>query len=115
LEWLLDDPRAIEWGRGRFKKKAIISELGKLRKGDLIIMAADEICRKKPTIRQAISMIRRYRLGRPQTPTTIDLAEAILVAVDRYLKRHPATAEAEIVAALEEARACWAEHGKEEI
>jgi hypothetical protein len=114
LAWLLDDPQSIASGGGQIKKKEIISELGKLRDGDSIIMAAREICRMKPGVRRAISMIRRYRLGRPQTPTTIDLAEAILVAVDRYLKRHPATAEAEIVAALEEARACWAERGKEE-
>ena len=112
LAWLLDDPRSIEAGGGQIKNKAIISELGKLRKGDLIIMVAREICRMKPGVRRAISMIRRSRLGRPLTSSEVDLAEAILVAVDRYLKRHPETTRAEIVAALEEASACWAEHDR---
>jgi hypothetical protein len=110
LAWLLDDPRSIASGGGQIKKRAIISELGKLRDGDSIIMAAREICSMKPGVRRAISMIRRYRLGRPLKPSEVDLAEAILVAVDRYLKRHPETTQAEIVAALEEATACWAEH-----
>jgi hypothetical protein len=64
----------------------------------------------KPGVRRAISMIRRYRIGRPLQPSEVDLVEAILVAVDRYLKRHPETMQAEIVAALKEATACWAEH-----
>ena len=33
LAWLLDDPRSIESGIGQIRKKAIISELGKLRNG----------------------------------------------------------------------------------
>jgi hypothetical protein len=110
LAWLLDDPRSIPVGGGQIKKKANISELGKLRDGDSIVMAAREICTMKPGVRRAISMIRRYRLGRPLQPSQVDLAEAILVAIDRYLKRHPETTQAAIGAALEAATACWAEH-----
>jgi hypothetical protein len=39
MAWLLDEVRSIASGSGQIKKKAIISELGKLRFGDSIIMA----------------------------------------------------------------------------
>src|SRR5262245_21309499 len=71
FRWLLDDAESCCSGSGRIRRGTIISELGRagLDNGELALELAREICKLKPTMRRAIAMLRRFRIGRPARAT----------------------------------------------
>jgi hypothetical protein len=87
LDWLFnsDDMRA---GVGKVRW-TILSELGRLREHDVIAEAAAFVCELKPTTAIAVSLIRRYRIGRSCPGTAFELREKLLAVVRTYQQTHP--------------------------
>ncbi len=97
LGHLVDDPRFI-WlcdkermtaGAPNSWKPGILAELGRFDfAGGDILEAASEICRLKPKTKDAIAMIRGWRLGeRECTPGA--LYDTLLKAFNDYVGQHP--------------------------
>ncbi len=97
--WLCDKER-MQAGTGNAWKPGILAELGRfdIAGGD-ILEAASEICRLKPKTKDAIAMIRGWRLGeREGTPE--GLYKAMLAAFNDYVTRHPGTTKQAVRVAL---------------
>lgn len=83
FRWLFD-PQA---GTSR---NTILAELGRIEDDRLLLEMAGEICRRKPTSREAVAAIRRFR-GARNEPSSRKLMIKLIKSVDAYLKRHPTT------------------------
>ncbi len=68
-------------------KATIIAELGRIKDKDDMKSAAKEICRLKPKTKDAVKMIRGWRLGRgPEVPSL----EAMLHdTAEKYIEKYP--------------------------
>jgi hypothetical protein len=71
FKWLYDPAKqVIGVSEQRGVRKTIIAELGRIKNRQHMLEAATEICRRKPKTKDAVAMIRRWRLGRgPEVPS----------------------------------------------
>ena len=88
--WLLPAEAEIKAGRAKIRN-AIMYELGRLQDRDVIRAVASRVCELKQKSKDAVAMIRRFRLGRGAKPDFIDLYMHIANALDDYLIGHPST------------------------
>lgn len=97
--WLGDFSK-IEIGKSQQRgyRKTILAELGRIADDKNLIEAATEICRRKPTAREAIKMIRSWRLGRASVPITLELI--LRQAIESYRKKLPEITNNEIYESL---------------
>ncbi len=104
LETLCDDPE------GRFQwlcdpvtqviRVGILAELGRIGDPDAMCAIAARICELKPRTGEAVAMIRRWRCDLAARGDTDALALDILLAIDAYSVRHPATSWRQVLKAL---------------
>ena len=89
FKWLCDG-EAIMRGDGK-SRRGILSELGRLQDEDAIRAVARELGKMdpRPTTREAVARIRRYRLGREAKGTYYDLVLWLERRMDEYVKTHP--------------------------
>lgn len=98
LTWLFDKEG---FQRGSVKiKQGILSELGRIDDDESLIAIARQLCELKPTTREAVAMVRRWRLGKDGVGSAPDLAQAMLNAYNDYLMRYPSTGDDERAQAL---------------
>ena len=88
--WLLPAHAEIKAGRATIRK-TIMYELGRLQDAEVIRAVASRVCELKQKSKDAVAMIRRFRLGRGAKPDFIDLYMHIVNALDDYLIGHPST------------------------
>lgn len=110
FDWLFKAGGGKERGKTRCWRPTILAELGRLSNDSEVIEAfALRLCEVKPTTAEAVEMLRDIRLTkrgterRPRKP----LADHILEAINHYRRRHPSTADSEVIAALQEAAAAF--------
>ena len=94
-----DSERAKRWnwlhyntygkGSGERWRRTIMAEIGRLRDRELMTQAADLICELKPSAREAVNMIRRWRVnGRSKPANCFDLGKALCRAFIEYRSAH---------------------------
>lgn len=93
----VDNPPAAYlwiWGRphvprhGDHKVKwTVLAELGRIEDDDTLRAVAARVCELKPKTREAVQMIRRFRVGLPQG-SALDLANAVIKAINDYMNSH---------------------------
>jgi hypothetical protein len=108
FKWLFDEQANPE-----IYKRVILSELGRIEDEETMLAVMREVCRDKPTTRDAVLMIRRYRLGRSPEPNCLDLTRVILDAIKSYAATHPSISDQFVLAALENASDAWREYPSE--
>ncbi len=96
LHWLHDHDRD---GRPRATKHTILAELGRIEDEDELREAAGLICAMRPRTRQAVTYIRRWRIGERRGSAPQLAAELVRVVYD-YLRRYPLTEPTDVQAAL---------------
>ncbi len=109
--WLGDDER-FQWifeadHRGRLKRQSLEYELGRFPTAEDATEAALWLCEHKPTVKDGMTVIRRWRLsleGKEQQleGDPIQLANELIDTVNAYLKRYPKTSHETILEAMQE-------------
>ena len=95
VEWVYDEARARAGEPGAWRQTILI-ELGRIRDPDAIRKVARQLCELKPTTREAVAMVRRWRLDQPLSAGDADqLQEHLRNALNDYITRHPAMPLAE--------------------
>ncbi len=96
-------------GKGECQpRQTILTELGRIENQDELRAIAELICRQQMRTREAIAMIRQFRLGEG-TASALDLTIRILSSINDYILQHPSTTLTQVRAALENATNEWAE------
>lgn len=90
---VLEEDASCRW---LANKPEILDELGRIDSDHALLVIAKRLCELKPTIAQAIEMIRRHR-------EFDQLADEVVHVVNDYRRRHPATTRHEVLRALETA------------
>jgi hypothetical protein len=80
LRWLVDEDGA-RWG--------ILAELGRIRDLDKFDAAVAWLLEHQPKTKEAVARIRPFRTGKSRSPTSRELAKAIIRAVNGYGIRYP--------------------------
>lgn len=68
----------------------MLVELGRVEDPDELRIVARRICKLKPKARDAVAMIRRYRVGEPPRVRQGALADELIRIVNAYVAAHPA-------------------------
>jgi hypothetical protein len=87
-------------GAGRLRH-TIMSELGRIEDAQVMRAAAALVCANKPTAREAVVMLRRFRTGKESPGGAIGLTTALTACLNDYLARHPGTTWQVVRAAVE--------------
>lgn len=93
FRWLIDPAGQV--------KQAIMYELGRLSDDADIVEWAKLLCDHKPKGKEAIAMIRRWRLGESSKEGALALGGILTRAIDDFCRRYPDTTAQQILAALE--------------
>jgi hypothetical protein len=104
FEWLLSDDATIKSGKGHMRN-VILQELGRIENETERAEVALFLCEQKPTVREAVSIIRRFRLGRLPQGTPEQLADVLRKALNEYVSTHEGITYDEMRAALSQLRA----------
>ena len=88
--WVADGAKMTAGVRGAWKP-GILTELGRIRDADTMRAVALRICELKPKTREAVAMIRRFRLNREPPANYLDLVHYLAKALDGYVAVHPST------------------------
>jgi hypothetical protein len=99
FRWL-SDPSKVKAGSSKRRgyRKTILAELGRISSDKNLIEAAHEICKRKPTTRDAIEMIRSWRLRKPYMPD--DLETLLRKTIIRFRKKFPEINSKDVYKAL---------------
>jgi hypothetical protein len=117
-----NDEPAFRWlfeeGTGESKKKTLIAELGRILETEglgerAMLEVARQVCERRPTTREGVALMRRWRTGRTREGSTFDLEMAILKAIAGYVAGHETTDE-QVLAALGAAAEAWRDAGEGE-
>jgi hypothetical protein len=81
-------------------RKTILAELGRLREDEVLRAVARQICERKPTTKDAVAMIRHYRLGRQPRGAVDDLTDRLTTLIVEYIDSHAGVDAAMIREAL---------------
>jgi hypothetical protein len=103
IRWLYDAP-AHRAGTKKMRF-GILTELGRIyrQNGDdqQIFDLATLLSNRQPKTRDAVTMLRRYRVRRQRPGSAIDLTKRIGGVIDAYLATHPGTTKQQVLAAME--------------
>jgi hypothetical protein len=99
FRWLADID-LMRGGEGKGWRPSILTELGRIDDEDQLRAVALEVCERKPGTREAIALIRRWRLGREGKGGAADLEDELVGRVNDYLRRYPGTDWAVVLDAL---------------
>jgi hypothetical protein len=103
--WVADGAKARS-GSPDAWKPSILVELGRIPNDEDLKVIALRICELKPKTKEAVSMIRRFRLGREPKPDYLKLWRHLAAAVDAYRGRHPSTPKDDLIRALRDVADC---------
>jgi hypothetical protein len=82
-------------------RTTILAELGRIDDNSAFISIARQLCRLKPKTRDAVMMVRRWRVGDKAKPGSADtLTDEMSRLVDNYRRRHPDITFSEMKAAI---------------
>jgi hypothetical protein len=109
--WLFD-PEKTRQGSPNAWRPTILAELSRIEDEDTLRRVAGELCELQPRARDAVRMIRRYRLGRAPAGDALELANRIIHLVNDYLAGHPGMPWDDVEAAIETAREKIEEAGR---
>jgi hypothetical protein len=102
LTWLLDlDPSTHAIQKGGAYRMTILQELRRIEDEGVMKAVARRLCELKPSTREAVAMIRRFRLGRSAPASVNQLVDALAQTIDDYRMRHPQITDAQIHEALQ--------------
>ncbi|HEY0322812.1 MAG TPA: hypothetical protein VGC66_17795 [Pyrinomonadaceae bacterium] len=87
-KWLFDTAK-VQAGAPRAEKMSILAELGRIQDPDIMRAVALCLCEEKPTTRDAVHRIRRFRTGKRSEGNVRQLEYEIRNLVADYLNRHP--------------------------
>ena len=88
--WLADGEKMAAGVKDAWKP-SILAELGRIRDGDTLRAVALRICELKPSTKEAVAIIRRFRLNREPPGDYLDLVHHLAKALDGYVAVHPST------------------------
>jgi hypothetical protein len=108
--WVADGPRSAA-GAPDALKSSILVELGRIPNDEDLKAVALRICELKPKTKDAVSMIRRVRLGREAKGGYLKLCESLENALNAYLSGHPSTPADWPVKALRDVADCIEDGG----
>lgn len=98
LNWLYDE-KAAKAGSGEMQQ-TILTELGKLESDPNALLAiAKRLCELKPKTREAVAIIRRFRLGERE-PNCLQLTNEIIHTLNDYRKRFPKLTKKQMLTVL---------------
>jgi hypothetical protein len=81
-------------------RHTILTELGRMQDTAVREKLALHLCATQPTTREAVALIRAYRLGRHPQGTALQLSTILVHALQAYLFAHPAMEWKEVRQAL---------------
>jgi len=110
--WVADGARMKAGAPGAWKP-SILVELGRIPNDENLKAVALRICELKPKTKDAVSMIRRARLGREAEGNYLKLFAHLEAALNVYLSGHPSTPADWPVKALRDLADCIEDGGKE--
>jgi hypothetical protein len=99
--WLASDGATIMQGKGHMRH-TILTELGRIDDAQQREAMALYLCEHKPTTRQAVALIRQYRLGTRPAGSLVQLAAVISRAIATYQAEHVPLSDAEVSQALQD-------------
>ena len=97
--WLCD-PKAMQESRPHSFRPTILAELGRISNEDDLKAIALRICEVKPKTKEAVVMIRRWRLNRSGKGDALKLANEVIATINDYLARYPETTDEQVLTAL---------------
>jgi hypothetical protein len=97
--WLCSDEATIMQGKGHMRH-TILAELGRIEDEAAREAMALYLCAHKPPTRQAIALIRQYRLGTRPPGSVVQLADVISRAVATYQAEYRPLSDDEVSQAL---------------
>jgi hypothetical protein len=100
LNWLVNET-AIAAGKQPKLRETILTELGRIDDDAELLTAALRICELRPSTRDAVAMIRRWRGVATRASSSITLLKILARAIDAYVLRHPDTTQQQVVGAVE--------------
>jgi len=103
--WVADGTKMKAGVRGAWKP-GILTELGRIRDADTMRAVAFRICELRPKTKEAVAIIRRFRLGRESRGNYLALWTCLARALDGYVDAHPSTSVEWKVKALQDLAAC---------
>jgi hypothetical protein len=99
LEWLSSDSATLMQGKGH-RRHTILAELGRIDNAHDREAMALYLCKHQPTTRQAVALIRQYRLGTRPPGSIVQLADVISRAIAIYQAEHVPLSPDEVSQAL---------------
>jgi hypothetical protein len=99
--WIID-PEACQRGDKEAWQPTILMELGRIDDPGQMIEVARQLCelQPRPTVRKAVAMIRRWRLGTQPEADSHQLSVSIANTVQRYIDEHRDVDKDTVLAAL---------------
>ena len=88
--WLADEGKMAVGAKDAWKP-SILAELGRIHDADTLRAVALRICELRPSTKDAVAMIRRFRLNREPPANYLDLVYHLAKALDEYVTVHPST------------------------
>ena len=86
--WIADGVKAEAGSPGAWRP-SILVELGRIPKSETMKAVAMRVCELKPKTKDAVAMIRRFRLGREPKGDYLQLLTQLEAALNTYLTAHP--------------------------
>lgn len=80
-------------------KHTILSELGRIEDDGEMVLVARDLCAMQPKTKDAVTIIRRLRLGERE-PRPYQLQDELVATINDFWKRFPKTTRAEVLDAL---------------
>jgi len=96
----LADKAKIGAGTKKAWKPIILYELGKIQDPETMKTVARRICELKPSSKEAVSMIRRFRNGNPKPACVFQLNKEITATINNYIQRHQDITNEQILESL---------------
>ena len=81
-------------------RQTILQELGRIEDADNLKAVARQLCKLKPSAREAVAMIRHFRLGQQPTGHADDLTKRFIALTNGYNGGHAGVDKAIILEAL---------------
>lgn len=97
-KWLLDEERIAAGEKAM--RRTLLSELGRIEDEDDRLAMALRLCELKPSTRDGIGMIRRFR-GQQRPTSVLNLYDTIATTINRYLAEHRDCTKAKVVDVLQ--------------
>jgi len=97
--WLANQ-EAMWRGEPKSWRPTILCEIGRCEDPETMKVVARRICELKPRTHDAVTMIRRWRLGKAQQGNVLQLTKEFADTMDSYRLRHPSTTWEQVRTAL---------------